>query len=312
MEFRPSPGTSEAAGPRYEAGDLMVSDGTDTVVIDGNPVKFPTTVTDAAWSHDGSRIAFVDADNNIATSRPDGSELIVLTKAVAGIRRSSPTWNAASILYTYWAADGSSQLRTVPFIAQAVEPQEQDFRGHDEADPATNNAAPSAGRDGEVAYQHAGRDGLEVWVVDTNARVPESAKRAMGGAAEVSPDGSKVAFVAPNGQVSVVPFWEGEGGPEQVTFGVDSPSHLAWSPDGTRIAFQTPTGVASVTADVPDGASANPVTELSSTSGTPSFVRPRWTPCSASTPPTSWRRRSRCPHSTGRRSAGTRPRQPAS
>src|SRR3954471_4889025 len=55
------------------AGSLLLSNGTNTVVVGGRTFTFPTTVTDAAFSPDGSRIAFVNADGNIATARVNGS-----------------------------------------------------------------------------------------------------------------------------------------------------------------------------------------------------------------------------------------------
>jgi hypothetical protein len=253
----------------------MVSDGTDTVIIDGNPVKFPTTVTDAAWAPDGSRIAFIDADSNIATARPDGSDLVVLTKAGAGVRRSNPTWDRRRIIFTEWAADGSSKLRQVQHTAARGERFVGGIGDMENPELPGSNAAPSSSRDGRLVYQHDSRDGLEVWVIDTNAREPVAGRWVEGGAGEITPDGTKLAYVAENGQISVISDL-GERGrtPVQVTFGVDSPSHLAWTPDGSRIGFQTPTGVGSVVVDVPAGTTSNPVTELSSTSGVPSFLPP--------------------------------------
>jgi hypothetical protein len=55
-ENHPTGGATSADAP-LTAGALLISDGSDTVTIGGKAVKFPSTVTDAAWSPDGSRIA---------------------------------------------------------------------------------------------------------------------------------------------------------------------------------------------------------------------------------------------------------------
>src|ERR1051326_5006310 len=61
------------AGPRYAAGTPLISDGSDTVTIGGTPVRFPTKVSEATWSPDGSRVAFVDGSGGGAPRAPDGS-----------------------------------------------------------------------------------------------------------------------------------------------------------------------------------------------------------------------------------------------
>ena len=78
--------------PGYKAGLALISDGTTVVRVGDQKVTFPTTVTDAVFSADGSRIAFVNGDGNIATARPDGKGLKVLTAKAAGVVRSRPTW----------------------------------------------------------------------------------------------------------------------------------------------------------------------------------------------------------------------------
>ena len=105
-------GTAGPVGPKatYKAGALLVSNGTNTVMIGDAAVRFPTTVTDAAFSHDGSRIAFVDADGNIATAHPDGTGVVVVTKKAAGVTRSSPTWSGTEIIYTHRDKDGAAKL----------------------------------------------------------------------------------------------------------------------------------------------------------------------------------------------------------
>src|SRR5262245_44454322 len=66
----PDPSVQPPAGAAYRTGSLLVSDGSRDVVIDGKAVTFPTAVQDAAWSPDGSRVAFVDGDGVVAVARP--------------------------------------------------------------------------------------------------------------------------------------------------------------------------------------------------------------------------------------------------
>src|SRR5262249_48154035 len=96
-------------------------------------------------------------------------------------------------------------------------------------------------------------------------------KLAAGTAAEISPDGSKVAFVA-GGQIQILPT-RGKGTkPLQVTFDARTPSHLAWLPDGSRVAYQTPTDVRSVRVTISASATSNPSTQISKTTGVPTFL----------------------------------------
>ena len=78
-------GAGSVGGARVKAGLALISDGTAVVRVGDQKVTFPTTVTDAVFSADGSRIAFVNGDGNIATARPDGKGMKVLTAKAAGV-----------------------------------------------------------------------------------------------------------------------------------------------------------------------------------------------------------------------------------
>ncbi|GEM_PF-5978923 len=280
---------SSAAG--YSAGMLLVSNGTNTVVIGDRKVTFSTTVTDAAWSPDGSRLAFVDGNGNIATARPDGSGLLVLTQHADGVVRSRPAWSGPLLIFAEKTGQGAWLLRQVAANASNTSYQQGEVQAWlGEAHAVDGNtdhtidegagSSPSAkpddrGNGKEVALQRQGAKGPEVWVADLNQRTPYQSKLADGSEPALSSDGSKVAYVDPNGQIKVVDPTTQNAKPVQITFRATSPSHLTWSPDGTHVAFQTPTEVQSVAADIPAGATANPSTQISATTGVPSYLRPQ-------------------------------------
>jgi WD40-like Beta Propeller Repeat len=263
----------------YGAGAVLVSDGTDKVRVGDATVTFPTTVTDAAWSPDGSRIAFVDADGNISTALADGSNRVVLTAAKPGLARARPVWAATFVYF-------DERVGTKPWVSMATaangstdadQPGEFAALGGFHAESgdqltggfgATASAGRGPGR--ELAFLETVGGTTEVWVADTNGRSPFSFKIAKGTEAALSPDGTKVAFVA-NGQIEVAGTADPNPHAVQVTFGVKSPSRPTWSPDGSRIAFATATDVESVAAAVKSGAKTNPTTRISTGKGVPSY-----------------------------------------
>ena len=277
-----APATSAAIA--YTAGMPVISNGTATVLVGGRPVTFPTSVTGAAWSPDGSRLAFLDADGNIATAHPDGSSLTVLTKAKPGVTRSNPTWVGGLIVFSEKDASGVSRMETVSAAGAATQPELLLTLGDSgSGNPSdTGNSAPSAtpaassqlDNFGEVAYVRALSDGPEVWIVDLNGREVGGGKVADGTDPAFSPDGSEIAYVTSKGYIDVISNGVDQGNqtPQQVTFSAADPSDLAWSADGTRIAFSTSAGIESVAAKVPAHATSNPVTPISSTPGTVSYL----------------------------------------
>jgi WD40-like Beta Propeller Repeat len=275
----PSPAGTEKVD-RYQPGTILISDGSKVVTIGDKQVTFPTTVKDAVWSPDGSRIAFIDGEGRLATAHPDGTSIVYLAGSDKAGRIERPTWFGSSILATGWNGKESYVVRRNA-TDSAAQWQTKDWNrledGGDwpQGDVRDPSAAYLGGQDGwsygVVAFEHHGAKGDEVWVLDYNQRDPYDVKIADGSEPAVSPDGTKVAYVGRNGQIQVAPAVGPKHTAKQVTFGAATPSHLVWTADGARIAYSTPQGVQSVAA-IPVGSKSNPATSLTSKPASVSFL----------------------------------------
>ena len=270
----------------YTPGTLLVSDGSSTVTIGNTKVTFPTTVTDAAWSPDGSRIAFVGADGNIDTARPDGSGLLPLTHG--GLKRSHPSWLGGEIVFSELGSDGVATLQQVssnghPDVWWQNDEQQLGWPSSDQTEqdgntvPDGNDTRLSNGAPESATFQHMGSNGPEVWIYDDNQREAAAFKIAQGSQPALSPDGTQIAYVGTDGQireVSALPLAnQTPATPTVVSTGVSGATDLVWSPDSTKIAFSTPSGIEAVAAHPSGGPSAP--TKLTSSPGAPSYLAGR-------------------------------------
>jgi hypothetical protein len=271
--------------PVYSATVPTISNGTDKVVIDHVPVTFSSTVADAAWSPDGTRLAYVDGNGNIAVARPDGGGVLVLTAAKPGVTRADPAFEdgGGEIVFSERGTDGVWRLMSAAANgsdgAVSGTPSEAlldsigDGAGDTNASAIYNPAIIKfAGALSTLAYQHQGANGPEIWVLDRNQRGPQGSKARDGAQPAVSPDGTKLAFVGSDGQLytEALPITASSVA-IKVTFGVAGLAHPVWSPDGSRLAYGTASDVESVAAALAPGASANPVRVESATPGVPSY-----------------------------------------
>ncbi len=271
----PAPGTSaspsgQAQPAGIKAGALLVSDGGEGVTIDGRKVALPGPVRDAVWSPDGSRIAFVLGDGVVATARPDGSDVVRLTEGKAGAKASGPAWTDHGTTITFTERAGSGKPKLVEVPAKAPGKQLDSGAAEGTGNSALSVSAVDSGT-ADVAYQHQGASGPEVWIADLNQRDPSPFKLVAGSDPAPSPDGEQVAFIGKNGQLSVIAA-KYDAKPVQVTFGAAKPTDPVWTPDGRSIAYRTDSGIESVSASVKAGAKENPATKLSDIAGVPSLL----------------------------------------
>lgn len=271
------------------AGTLVISDGTNKVLVGDKSYTFPTTVTDASLSPDGSRIAFVDGDGNIATARLNGKGLITLTKPLTNGTRSRPAWNGTRIIFSEKAGNGVAMLREVTtggngwagYVYDGATSSYKHQEGvidaelgvpDDGVEQGSVGTSPSSstinGPHGvTLAFERSGA----VWISDRNGRVPYQAKLLAGTEPALSPDSLKIAYVL-NGQIWVKGTEYQAPDAVQVTFDAKSPTHLVWSPDATKLTFSTPSDVESVAAAVAPGANSNPTTVVYAHGGVATYV----------------------------------------
>ncbi len=241
-----------------QRGVLVVSDGSDVVHVGGRDVRFPGPVTDAVFSPNGMVIGFVDGHGNIATARPDGTGVRVLTSTDPGVLRAQPTFEdgGSEIVFSERGHDGVWRLKEVAadghddLTAGRADPTLDETRsdgGHDTAPSATwfQSSHADTAR-GVLVFEHrTPRGRVKVYVADRNQRGFGASALLPGRAPAVSPTGDRVAFIGAAGQIHVQQIG-GRPRPTQVTWGAHPTGHLAWSPDGRRIVFSTRSDVESV------------------------------------------------------------------
>jgi putative cell wall-binding protein len=195
-------------------------------------------VTDAEWSPDGSRVAYIDEKANLISARFDGSDPIVVASGLGGA--SHPTWmNGGSFLV--YAQDGNlykvpSLGGTAPVVLTA---------GHQAGD---EDSAPQGGANGVLVFQRVDGKSHEsgVWVYNGYSDTGGFILNSGGGRnPSLSPDAKTVVFSKLDSQYPNpgLQIWTiGVDGLNLTQLTSDSGTNVkndrpVWSPDGRTIAF---------------------------------------------------------------------------
>jgi hypothetical protein len=245
----------------WKAGLAAISNGTKTVTFGGVSVTFPTTVSDAAFSPDGSQLAFIDGDGDVAVSRLDGSGLEKVAKRKPGETYSRPAWGDGISIYFDFA---DSSGRTI-FESSPPSPPDGSTVRPDDRWVADGRSDQSNALNADVqVFQKPGKSGPEVWRqdFDRSKQQPVYTKIADGSEPAVSPDGKRIAFVGAAGAIEVT---TASGKPSKIATSLGA-THLAWTPDGKSVAFSTSTGINQVSVS---GGSA---TQVSTSPGSVTFL----------------------------------------
>jgi Tol biopolymer transport system component len=278
-------GSAQAAPGGPSSSPLTISDGTANVTVGSRTVHFGGAVTDAAWSPDGARVAYIDGNGQLATAAADGTDVMVLTGSSA--TKSHPTWeDGGSEIIFAETVNGVSHLMSVDAngltlgkttvetpVAETQNDSGSDalpdavFRTYDPANPST----PMLNK---LVFQNEDAQGDHVMILDRNTRGPRGVKLTDGSSPSIAPDGHAVAFVDAAGQIETVALpmtFDSQGQPTPVFSKVTSVatpafSHLTWSPDSKTIAAEGAKDVETVPAD---GSSAPTV--VRDTPGVPAY-----------------------------------------
>ncbi|WDZ86101.1 cell wall-binding repeat-containing protein [Micromonospora cathayae] len=245
-------------------GRVTASNGGHYITVaGGNLVGTPEyTITDAAWSPDGSRAVFVTDNGDIATIRyNDGESLYPIANPDPSSQRADPEWvgDGSTVV---WAARSAGEpwrieetLSTYGFDIVTRSPDD----GHHYTQPDTNDSQ-------RVVVQRQADDGNgnptgtpEIGFLDGSTYTPIVSDAT---SPTLSPDGQKVAFVRGN------QIWVSDTSGNnlvQVTGNASSHGDPVWYPTGQTLAFRQGSGIAAAAAD---GSQQNP-TNIAGITGEP-------------------------------------------
>lgn len=274
---------SHLSSPAALGGPLTASNGSTSIFISGASSIAPqvcdvnancvaANVTDAQWSPDGSRVAFVNQNQQIETTTRAAKNYEWWSSVPAnGTQRSSPTFDSTG-QFLIWSERPDSASPWSIVVASAASSL-SDYTSKWFSDAGYDYTNPDAGPNGVVAYERNTDSGgtpsgtSEVWLGDFNTG---TTRQLLSDASQPAVIGDKVAFVRSDGahqQIFVASYDAGGAGAvTQLTTDAANHGNPTFSPDGSAIAFSRADGTVGVVSVT--GGSAQTVTGLK---GSPAY-----------------------------------------
>jgi len=254
-----------AAAPAAAHGELTVSNGSHSVLINGHWVNFGVTVRDLAWSPDGSKAVFIDGSGNVVTANPNGGDRVVVAVNPGHQTWSHPTFEVVhgdavdgipsrnNIIFTV-DAKGVDRLDYVSATAHHAKPQllplGRESGEGTVAPPMTgNNWANGAGTFGTTVYENT--DGHVYFRDDYTRQQGGELARGSEPALSPAPLVEEVVFVrSVAGHDHILVENAETGAVKDLTpHATTDYTEPAWSSDGGTIAARTPAGIVTLAAN---------------------------------------------------------------
>ncbi|SCG53576.1 cell wall-binding repeat-containing protein [Micromonospora inositola] len=249
---------------------LTASNGTNTISWGAaSQLTDPDhTITDAAWSPDGSRAVFVTGDGGIGTIRWSGSGTFMpIADPEPGVRRAGPKWvgNGTTIVWAAKSATGRWRIeQTVSGYGGAITTVSPDD-GYHYLDVDTNDFS-------RIVVERQADDGAgnpvgpsEIGYLDDGAWTRITTDAA---SPALAPIGNRVAFVR-GGQIWACDF--SGGNLVQLTANATTHTDPAYSPDARLVAFGQDGRVAEAAWDGSNADNPSVPPWLSGLSGVPAY-----------------------------------------
>jgi len=230
----------------------------------------------AAWSPDGSKIAFVsmrDGSLGIYVININGTGMTKLTSAPEAVD-DWPTWSPDGTKIAFSSVRGGA--------AQEIYVMDADGTNQTRLtnNPLTLDDRPSWSPDGTtIAFESLRDDNLEIYLIDADGTDPRNVSNYPGwpdADPDWSPDGTKIVFVSERDGNAEIYLMDSDGSNQTNVTNSPTSSDVepAFSPLGTRIAFGTNyAGGFEVFVIAVDGTGLNNITRSAEADGIPAWQR---------------------------------------